>query len=203
MADKKENIIVSVATIAADLASVMRIAWEVSLAAKNAKVIAAQAGDQARGFQPITNFIDEIATQAAEGVSRINDSALSVSRIAVQETRALEAYERFIKVAELAKDARHVQSVKPAIEQVNKDLLDYQTQFKKQYRTLLQDLGDLSQVMLAAGAIASLCRVEGARAGEYRESLQVVAEDLDKATTVIKQKITNSYQRLNNMELSA
>ena len=55
------KVMVSVTTIAAQLSGVMEVARGISLGAANAKATSARAGEKARGFQPITDFIDELA----------------------------------------------------------------------------------------------------------------------------------------------
>ena len=100
-----ENKFVALASIAAELHSVMQVAWGVSLAAKNAKVISAQSGDKGRGFQPITEFIDEISQQAMQGVKAINDEALHLTKIAVNEQRSIDAYNRFDSIRKKNADA--------------------------------------------------------------------------------------------------
>ena len=90
---------VSVATVAAGLGQVRRIARELSLAAINAQVIALRAGSQAAGFRPITDFIDETAQATAKLVNGIESGTLTVSRSAVAERRAAEALRRLQRAA--------------------------------------------------------------------------------------------------------
>ena len=63
---------IAVATITSELSAVVVIAKEISLAAANAKAIAFRAGDKAKGFQPITDFISDLAKETIERVSAIN-----------------------------------------------------------------------------------------------------------------------------------
>ena len=55
--DQTKSKFVAVASIATELSAVMDVAKEISLAAANAKAIAFRAGEKAKGFQPITDFI--------------------------------------------------------------------------------------------------------------------------------------------------
>lgn len=199
----KQNAVVAVASIAADLSSVMHIAWEVTLASKNAMVIAAQAGDKARGFQPITSFIDEIASATTDGVMKINDEALEVSRLAVEEIRASDALRRFRLIAHHADNAIHLSSLGPATQKLERKLVGLNQAFKAHNRTLKELLDSLDEGMRAASAIASVCRIEASRAAEYRANLNVVAEDLDKAAVQIKNMIRQSLKRLDALEESS
>ena len=91
---------VSAATVAGNLVSVMDIAKEISLAAKNANAIAERAGEKASGFRPITDYINEMGHETISLVDAINHKALEVSRIAVDELRAKEAYEKLVQAKE-------------------------------------------------------------------------------------------------------
>ena len=191
-----EDKLVALASIAAELHSVMAVAWGVSLAAKNAKVISAQAGDSGRGFQPITEFIDEISQLAMDGVAEINNEALRLTKIAVNEQRCTDAYHRFNKVLQKNPDAKHIQSISPAMARVEQNMKSTTQTFKKSLSHLTMLLESMSEHMLSARAIASVSRIVTTSANEYREKLKVVADDLDNAAIFIKDKLLNSYHHL-------
>ena len=197
---EQHNAVVAVASIAADLSSVMHIAWEVTLASKNAMVIAAQAGDKARGFQPITGLIDEIASATTDGVTQINHEALEVSRLAVEGIRAHDALRRFNDVARYAGKVSNITSLRPPIRTLEQRLVELTQAFRQHHRRLRELLDNLDEGMRAASAIASVCRIEASRAAEYRANLNVVAEDLDKAAIQIKEMIDISKKRLEGID---
>ncbi len=196
-----ENKFVALASIAAELYSVMTVAWGVSLAAKNAKVISAQSGEKGRGFQPITEFIDEIAQQAMSGVNDINNEALKLTKIAVNEYRSVDAYHRFASVKEKNGQARHIKSMAPAMTRVEQNMLASTKTFKKSLNHLAQLLESMDEDMLSARAIASVSRIVTSNAQEYSDKLKVVADDLDEAASYIKDKLSESYQHLNNVKM--
>ena len=197
-----EDKLVALASIAAELYSVMAVAWGVSLAAKNAKVISAQAGDKGRGFQPITEFIDEISQQAMNGVNEINDEALRLTKIAVNQQRSVHAYQRFDSVRIKNGKARYIHSMAPAMEQVEKNLKSSTKRFKKSLNNLTMLLETMDECMLSARAIASVSRIVTSNAQEYSDKLKVVADDLDKAAIYIKEKLSASHVHLNNVNIS-
>ena len=196
-----EDKFVALASIAAELNSVMAVAWGVSLAAKNAKVISAQAGDKGLGFQPITEFIDEIAQQAMQGVQDINDEALHLTKIAVNEQRSIDAYRRFDSVRKKDGQARYIGSMAIAMQQVEQNMLDSTQAMKKSLNNLNTLLESMDECMVSARAIASVSRIVTSNAQEYRDKLALVADDLDKATIFIKEKLAESYQHLNNVNM--
>jgi len=200
-AEQVEDKLVGLASIAAELNSVMAVAWGVSLAAKNAKVISAQAGDKGLGFQPITEFIDEISQQAMKGVNDINDEALRLTKIAVNERRSVDAYRRFDSVRKKDAKARYIESMSPAMKRVEQNMLASTQAMKKSLNQLKLLLESMDECMLSARAIASVSRIVTSNAQEYRDKLKVVADDLDKATIYIKEKLSDSYQHLNNVNM--
>ena len=83
-ANSTENILITAATVTAELSKVKKIAKEMSIAVMNAKAISHRAGDAALGFRPITDFIDEMAQAYAQAdVVICRAGALTVSEVAV------------------------------------------------------------------------------------------------------------------------
>jgi len=195
--EEVEDKLVALASIAAELHSVVDVARNVSRAGKNAKVISAQAGDKGLGFQPITESIDEIAQQAMDGVDEISLAALELSKIAVYEQRSIDAYRRFESVLTKDKDAKYIGSLSAVMKRVEEHMRASMTEFKKSMTRLILLLESMDQCMLSARAIASVSRIVTSSASEYRDKLKVVADDLDKAAIHIKQRLANSYQHLN------
>lgn len=198
---KDENRLVALASIAAELYSVKSVAWGVSLAAKNAKVISAQAGDKGLGFQPITNFIDEISQQAMNGVNDINEEALKLSKIAVHEQRSYDAYQRFNSVRNKSQDAQYLKSMSDAMQRAEEKMLASKNEFRKSFRRLVSLLEAMDESMLSARSIASVSRIVTSDAGEYRNKLEVVADNLEEAADFIKEKVSDSYQHLNQVNM--
>lgn len=200
--EQVEDKLVALASIAAELYSVMAVAWGVSLAAKNAKVISAQAGEKCGGFQPITEFIDEISQQAMSGVNDINNEALRLTKIAVDEQRSINAFQRFDSVRKKDREAKYILSMAPAMQQVEKKMQASTQEFKKSLNNLSMLLETMDECMLSARAIASVSRIITSNAQEYSDKLKVVADDLDEAAIYIKEKLSASYLHLNHVNAS-
>ena len=135
--NSEERKFVVIAIVAADLHSVMDIAWGVSLAAKNAKVMSTQAGEIAQGFQPITNFIGEISKQAIQGVNEIDHEALKLAHITVAEQRANDAYQRFSSVIQNNADARYIDTLSSGMLRVSEQLRITKDEFKTRMNKLI------------------------------------------------------------------
>ncbi|MEQ1527928.1 MAG: chemotaxis protein [Methylococcales bacterium] len=180
---------VAVASITSELSAVMVVAKEISLAAANAKAIAFRAGDKAKGFQPITDFINELAKETIELVTNINVYALLLYRLTVNEYRRTAAYNKFEQAAKLAGGASFVQSMKTPVDSAKNKMQDCQRQFKRDVAMLLGQLEAVMHHARAARVIAANSRIEASQAGEYLQSLQAVAESVDNAAHTIHDNV--------------
>lgn len=180
---------VAVASIAAELSAVMEVAKEISLAAANAKAIAFRAGEKAKGFQPITDFINELAKETIELVNDINEHALQLYRLTVKEHRMSEACRRFEQVAAISVNAPYADSLSHSLQQARVRRMDCRRQFIAHVAELLTQLADVMHPARAARVIAANSRIEASQAGEYLQSLQAVAESVDHAAQIIHDKV--------------
>lgn len=180
---------VAVASIAAELSAVMEVAKEISLAAANAKAIAFRAGEKAKGFQPITDFINELAKDTIALVNNINEYAFLLYRMTVNEQRMTEACHRFEQVAQLAVGARYADSLAIPLQDVRQKTQVCRREFIAHVSELLIKLADVMHPARAARVIAANSRIEASQAGEYLQSLQAVAESVDNAAQIINDKV--------------
>ncbi|MGR8931525.1 MAG: chemotaxis protein [Gammaproteobacteria bacterium] len=180
---------VAVASIAAELSAVMDVAKEISLAAANAKAIAFRAGEKAKGFQPITDFINELAKETIELVKDINEHALKLYRLTVKVHRISEACRRFESVAAMSTGAAYADSLSLSLQLVKQRRSDCHRDFVVHVTELLTQLTDVMHPARAARVIAANSRIEASQAGEYLQSLQAVAESVDHAAQIINEKV--------------
>lgn len=189
LVSRNKSQFVAVASIAAELSAVMEVAKEISLAAANAKAIAFRAGEKAKGFQPITDFINELAKDTIELVNKINEHALNLYRLTVKEYRMTEACRHFDKVATISTSAAYADSLTLALNEARQRRRDCQRQFSRHVAELLTRLAEVMHPARAARVIAANSRIEASQAGEYLQSLQAVAESVDNAAQIIHDKV--------------
>jgi methyl-accepting chemotaxis protein len=189
MNNQTKSQFVAVASITSELSAVMVVAKEISLAAANAKAIAFRAGDKAKGFQPITDFINELAKETIELVTDINVYALLLYRLTVNEYRRTSAYNRFEQAAKLAENAAYGATMQGPVDTAKTRMQDCQRQFKRDVTHLLSQLEAVMHHARAARVIAANSRIEASQAGEYLQSLQAVAESVDKAAHTIHDNV--------------
>lgn len=189
MTNQTKSQFIAVASITSELSAVMVVAKEISLAAANAKAIAFRAGDKAKGFQPITDFINELAKETIELVTNINIYALVLYRLTVDEYQKTVAYNKFELAAKMAEDAPYAKSMQEPVDHAKLSMQDCQRQFKRDVSQLLGQLEAVMHHARAARVIAANSRIEASQAGEYLQSLQAVAESVDKAAHTIHDNV--------------
>jgi len=193
---------VAVASIAAELSAVMGVAKEISLAAANAKAIAFRAGEKAKGFQPITDFINELAKETIELVNTINEHALLLYQLTVDEYRMTDAYNKFELVIVQARGATYESSLEESLVKARFNMLECKREFKSSVSQLLDQLGEVMHPARAARVIAANSRIEASQAGEYLQSLQAVAESVDNAAQVIHDNVQRCRSALSVVNLA-
>jgi len=193
---------VAVASIAAELTAVMDVAKEISLAAANAKAIAFRAGEKAKGFQPITDFINELAKETITLVNDINDHAVSLYQLTVNERNRTDAYFKFKRVVQLAEGAAYVDSIKESLDKVQQEMIECRRDFRLNVTQLQDQLAEVMHPARAARVIAANSRIEASQAGEYLQSLQAVAESVDHAAQIIHDNVQRCRTALSIVDMT-
>jgi methyl-accepting chemotaxis protein len=193
---------VAVASIAAELSAVMDVAKDISLAAANAKAIAFRAGEKAKGFQPITDFINELAKETIDLVQGINEHALLLYQLTVNEYRMSDAYAKFEMVSIHTKGSAYAESLEKPLNTVHQKMTECRRDFSTSVMQLLDQLGEVMHPARAARVIAANSRIEASQAGEYLQSLQAVAESVDNAAQVIHDNVQRCRSALSIVNMS-
>lgn len=194
-----ENILITAATVTAELSKVKKIAKEMSIAVMNAKAISHRAGEAALGFRPITDFIDEMAQDVMQLVIKISKEAFQLSQMAVERTHLISTEEQYNRVLNNAAEARFVDSLKPAVNKIHQQYLTYQETLQKNiiYLTLLLD--EIQSSTKGSQVLSTTSRVEASRARGFSASLEVVAENLEQATDKIRALVKKSRNKLDDV----
>lgn len=181
----------AVASITSELRAVVVISKEISLAAANAKAIAFRAGDKAKGFQPITDFINDLAKETIDRVDAINVLARILCQVTVNGYRKAKALNKFEQVTKISGTAVYANTIQGPLADAKIVTQEYQRQFDKEVNLLLNQLETVMQQAQTARIIATYSRIEASQSGEYLQSLQAVAQNVDKAA----HKIHDNVQR--------
>lgn len=184
------------ADLAAELRDVNQIAWETSLAAINAKIIAARAGESARGFQPINDFIGEVAKDTMGIVDTIGKQSIHVSRLASKHLILSNTARAFLRAAERGRVSQFVDGIHKRSKRLQSLMEELNDTIAERVKDLNRELGMLDQHMKASEAVVSVCRIEATRSTRFVGTLTQVADDLSEATRYIKTKVDLGLKRI-------
>lgn len=197
--NEQDVIIVGTSTIAADLHRITNIAWTVSLAAKNARIISAQAGELARRFQPITNHIEDITRSVLRTADHVADESVRVTQEAARHLKCVDRGTRFRRILEDAAEAEHVETLRPAAEANRRQLEAGLETLDEHLGALAGHLKHLRATVRSALTVSSICRIEASRTGAYRADLSEVAEDLERASQEIQTILRAGLDRITDI----
>ena len=194
-----ENILITAATVTAELSKVKKIAKEMSIAVMNAKAISHRAGDAALGFRPITDFIDEMAQDVMQLVIKISKEAFHLSQMAVERTHIINTETQYNRVLKNGSDARYIDSLKPATQKIHQQYFNYQETLQRNIIGLTLLLDEIQSSTKGSQVLSTTSRVEASSAGVFRASLEVVAGNLEEATDKIRNLVKASQNKLDDV----
>lgn len=192
--DAVDNFI-RVANIIANLDIILTEAKNLSLTAKNARVVALRAGDSAFGFKPITNFIDEFSDQTIKTTADITTLSNQLFTMALAVVRSSEFIYHLQTAQSLNNDKR--------IDALKRDgLVQLQARSKELEQAIFNLEGyfeDIQKQMRSAEYIAVTSRVEASNAGEFSHSLQAVSDFIASAAKKIKAAVTDNLNEISKL----
>ena len=192
----EENILIVAASISSELREVRKIAREMSLGVMNAKAISHRAGDMARGFRPITDFIDEMAHEIVSLVNQISKQSVEFSHLAVRHRHFNQTWLRYQQVIDRGGAVKYVKSLQPAMDKVRSDSEQCRKNFIHMTRKLRNLLEDIQRSTRGAQIISATSRVEASRAKGFSQNLEVVANQVDDSTNNIRSRLQSSHDHL-------
>ncbi|MBQ4811593.1 chemotaxis protein [Pseudoalteromonas luteoviolacea] len=186
---------VRVAQIIANLEAILSQAKNLSLTAKNARVVALRAGDAALGFKPITNFIDEFSEQTISSTTKISNLSNQLFKVALELVRCSQYYEQ---VCKLRKEVRSNQVENMYVKAVKSQRLAA-NHLSQALSELENHFEDIQKQMQSAEYIAVTSRVEATNAGEFSDSLQSVSDFIASAAKTIKTAVVYNLSEIHTL----
>jgi methyl-accepting chemotaxis protein len=190
------QVFIVAANISALLSVAQQEAKKLSLTAKNARAIAIRAGEKAMGFKVITDFIDEFASLTIDCANEINGLSLHFARLAMTSTNYKEFLNRLDKVKDLNIELKNSTVFNHLYTDTERTARDCDAQCKALVRNLESLLETIQTQMRASGFIASTSKVEAARAEEYKDNLDSVAQNIAVASATIMNCVNKSFHWL-------
>ncbi len=195
---KEVECFIIVATVVAQLDIILVEAKNLSLAAKNARVVAIRAGEAALGFKSITNFIDEFSTKTIQITQEIHQHSNLLFKLALDQLRSAQ-FKYHINKACLIDTENHA-AIKKINHAAKEALRTALTRFNTEMQDLTFQFEEIKQQMRAAEYIAVTSRVEASQAGEFCDSLESVSDYIAAAAVRIKSAITINLSTLSQLK---
>lgn len=191
---------IQVFIVAANISAILSVAQQeakkLSLTAKNARAIAIRAGEKAMGFKVITDFIDEFANLTIQCANEINELSLHFAKVAMDSSN----YKEFLNRLDSVKGRNNALNGKGVFidlyASTEKTARDCDAECQRLVRNLESLLETIQTQMRASGFIAATSKVEAARAEEYKDNLDSVAENIAVASGTIMNCVNKSFHWL-------
>jgi len=169
-------VFITAASISAELHQAMMEARGLALTAKNARALAVRAGSRTVGFRAITDFIEELASAIIDQSRVINGHAERLSVQAVEAWRTDMANQKFQWIR--SQRPQHIFSIEKNIRACDDRVTALQHDLQQGLRNLIDQLEESRKHIRTANLIATSSHVEAATAGDFREQLEVIADNI-------------------------
>ncbi len=190
------------ATLAGHLYRMMHTAKLMLLSTSNAKGVAARAGDKALGFRPITDFIAEMANDTIHFATKINQLALTVSQTSVTSVRTQDGIDRLVGAEELLRESGNEEAV-TMIEPIIRASRQRQEKMQAEIKEIMSELGlqldEIHQRVRGSSIVVSTSRTEAARAGEFQQYLNSIADSVEQAASELQREITECRKLIDRL----
>ena len=187
-------IFVTAASIAAELHQAMLEAKGLALTAKNARALAVRAGSKTVGFKAITHFIDELASDIIRQSQYINGVSEHLSQHAGALWRATMAADKFEWIS--GQHSTNLDSLQVAMKKSYESREVLSAQLSRGLRELEQQLEEGDKHIRTANLIATSSKVEAASAGDFRNQLEVIAQNITETADKIRAHLSRARNLL-------
>lgn len=191
-------IFVTAASIAAELHQAMLEAKGLALTAKNARALAVRAGSKTVGFKAITHFIDELASDIIRQSQYINGVSEKLSQHAVALWRASMAADKFEWIAR--QHSHNLDSLQVSMKQSYATREELSHLLSRGLRELEQQLEEGDKHIRTANLIATSSKVEAASAGDFRNQLEVIAQNITDTADKIRAHLSRARNLLSQRQ---
>lgn len=192
-----DDFYVAAVTIAATLDKVVPVAENISLGAMNTMALTARAEQSARGFRPITDFMQELASEVRRLTGDVNRVALQVSRTSLAEVRASQTRDKMSDGRRRAGDAAFVTTLAQPLAAIEQEVETLRARLRSHLYTLTSLLDDIDQRILAAISFATVARTEAASLGSSGAPFDAMAVDLNRSAEQVRKMVASCRAMLN------
>lgn len=188
-------VFVTAASISAELHQAMIEARGLALTAKNARALAVRAGSKTVGFRAITDFIEELASSIIQQSQTINTFAEHLSLKAVEAWRSNTVNQHFCWL--ITQNDQYLNSMSRQIQTSNTRNTALEQDLQIGLRKLIDQLDESRKHIRTANLIATSSHVEASSAGDFREQLEVIADNIRETANRIGGHLNRAHVLLN------
>ncbi len=186
-------------SVASELHAMTDVAGQVSIIAKNARALAIRAGESVAGFRAITGFIEEISQFSSQRGEAIDQMATDVSRMSVENIRMGDALTRFNPA--FNSDAKYKSSLRYRMQFLNDASDELIQNFRRTIRRLRTEIEEIGGQLRGIQLMVTSSRVEASGAGDFKEGLNSVADQLAKAYETMNGHIAKARSMMHNIRM--
>ncbi len=193
----KDESFVIASSIAADLAAVQTISFELYLSTLNAKVMVARSGAIARTFNPITEFALRLTQSTAEIVKNIEAVASQITKSSINLMKAEEQVSAVDRA--LVKHGPEASSA-TAIQLLSCGLHNDVSQLRRDYVTAMRDvqlhIDYLTTEVRSIFVLAMNCRIEAPHCTGFQSQFDKIANDMEQAAKRVEKVVSHCRSRI-------
>jgi len=187
---------VCAAAVAAELDRASQVAKQLSLTAKNARVVVMRAGNRAASLKVISDFFDDLASKTIALAKNINVVAIDISRMAVSGWRGSMLISQLHRSINLARQWGVNVALTGYTAELEFKHNELVSGFQKKLNRLASELAEIQRLMRAANVISVTSRLEATQTGEFESILVEMANTIQSQSDQIKLHVARSQQIL-------
>lgn len=184
--DRRHSYFVASARAGARLSSILSHVKAMHVVVINAQLVVGRAGEEASGFEAISERLDGLSRQASEQIHGINREAAEISRLAARLFQAEGGHVRFKEARRRADAADEAHLLDAALATHDHNLAEARRQARSALDRFEQHLKGIEGFLEAANHLAINARVEAAKTTEFRAQFEAVADHIQRSVTDIR-----------------
>ena len=184
--DRRHSYFVASARAGARLGTILSHVKAMHVVVINAQLVVGRAGEEATGFEAISERLDGLSREASEQIHGINREAEEISRLAVRLFQAEGGHVRFEQARQRAEAAGEAHNLDGALATHNRGLAEARRQALAALDRFEKHLEGIEGFLESANHLAINARVEAAKTSEFRGQFESVADRIQRSVSDIR-----------------
>lgn len=184
--DRRHSYFVASARAGARLSSILRHVKGMHVVVINAQLVVGRAGEEASGFEAISERLDGLSREASEQIVGINSEAREIARLSARLFQAEGGCVRFADARRRAAEAGEVHNIDRALAIHHRYLNEARRQARQALDRFEKHLEGIEGFLESANHLAINARVEAAKTTEFRRQFEGVADRIQHSVGEIR-----------------